>query len=250
MNDVATIDRAGTSVAVAGSGNAFEDYGNAVSQKSIVGDILKFTKFGEFVAGQDEEELPEGTRLIANMDELLTGWIRWEDNKPTDQLMGRVVDRFQVARRNDLGDTDEAQWERDDDNKPRDPWQRANYLVMKAEDSDQLYTFTTGSKSGLNAIGELCKLFGRQMRQRPDEFPIVALTPDFYIHPKYKKIFVPKFDIVGWAPKSDVAKALGDAGSSDAGDAAGAKPAEEQEAVPAKASGKGAKAPAAGATRF
>lgn len=241
MNDVATIDKQGTAVAIAG-GNAFEAYGNAVSQKSIVGDILKFTKFGEFVAGQDESELEAGTRLIANMDELLIGWVRWEDNKPTDQLMGRVAEGFQPARRNELGDDDESRWEQDDDGKPRDPWQRANYLILKAEDSDQLYTFTTGSKSGLNAIGELCKVYGRQMRQRPDEFPIIALTPDFYIHPKYKKIFVPKFDIVGWAPKSAVNEALGEAGTATDGED------KAPEAAPPK--GKNAKGGAAAATRF
>lgn len=234
MNDVATIEKQGTAVAVSG-GNAFEAYGNAVSQKSIVGDILKFTKFGEFVAGQDEIELKAGTRLIANMDELLIGWVRWEDSKPTEQLMGRVAEGFQPARRNELGDDDESRWERDDDNKPRDPWQRANYLILKAEDSDQLYTFTTGSKSGLNAIGELCKVFGRQMRQRPDEFPIVALTPDSYIHPKYKKIFVPKFEIVGWAPKSSLNEALGNATEEL-----------KDEAAPAPKKGKGA----AAETRF
>lgn len=239
MNNVATIEKHGTAVAIAG-GNAFEAYGNSVSQKSIVGDILKFTKFGEFVAGQDESQLAAGTRLIANMDELLIGWVRWQDNKPTDQLMGRVSEGFQPARRNELGDEDEGRWEQDDDGKPRDPWQRANYLILKAEDSDQLYTFTTGSKSGLNAIGELCKVYGRQMRQHPDDFPIIALTPDFYIHPKYKKIFVPKFDLVGWAPKSSMDEALGEAGSASGDDT----PAEAAPA--AKKAGKGA----AAATRF
>lgn len=241
MNDVATIEKQGTAVAISG-GNAFEAYGNAVSQKSIVGDILKFTKFGEFVAGQDESELAAGTRLIANMDELLIGWVRWEDNKPTEQLMGRVAEGFQPSRRNELGDDDESRWETDDDGKPRDPWQRANYLILKAEEGDQLYTFTTGSKSGLNAIGELCKVYGRQMRQRPDDFPIIALTPDFYIHPKYKKIFVPKFEIVGWAQKSSLNEALGNANS-----ASDAAPAEET-APPKdkKSTGKGA----AAATRF
>lgn len=242
MNDLA-VSNTGTAVGAVGAGNAFEAYGNAVSQKSIVGDILKFTKFGEFVAGQDERELAAGTRLIANMDELLIGWVRWQDNKPTDQLMGRVVDGFKPARRNELGDDDSSRWETDDDDKPRDPWQMANYLILKEEDGDQLYTYTTGSKSGLSAIGELCKVYGRQMRQRPDDFPIVALTPDFYIHPKYKKIFVPKFVITDWAPKSVLSEALGDASAAD-------EDAGEATAAPAAASGKGKKAPAAGATRF
>ena len=36
----------------------------------IVGQLLKFTK-GSFLAGQDNKKVPNGTQLIANMDELL-----------------------------------------------------------------------------------------------------------------------------------------------------------------------------------
>lgn len=206
MNDL-TVQQQGTAITVPNGGNVFEAYGQAASQKSIVGDILKFTKFGEYVAGQEEAELPEGRQLVANMDELLIGWVRWSDNKPTDQIMGRIVDGFVPARRHELGDTDESMWETDDDGRPRDPWQKTNYLVLKAAGEEQLYTFATSSKSGLNAIGELCKVYGKQLRQRPDEFPVVALNAGSYIHPKYKKIFVPKLDVVGWAPKSEFAEA-------------------------------------------
>lgn len=239
MNDL-TAQQQGTAITVPGNGNAFEAYGNAVSQKSIVGDILKFTKFGEFVAGQDEQEMPEGKRLIANMDELLTGWVRWEDNKPTDQIMGRVADGHMPARRSEMGDTDEDLWEKDDEGRPRDPWQKTNYLVLKAEGEEQLYTFATSSKSGLNAVGELCKVFGRQMRQRPDDFPIVALNAGSYIHPKYKKIFVPKLDVVGWVAKADFGTLDGNSEST-----ADEAPPAETEAAPAK-KGKGA----AAQTRF
>jgi len=241
MNDL-TVQQQGTAITVPGNGNAFEAYGNAVSQKSIVGDILKFTKFGEYVAGQDEKEMPKGQRLIANMDELLTGWVRWEDNKPTDQIMGRVADGFMPQRRNELGDTDESLWEKDDDGRPRDPWQKTNYLVLKAEGEEQLYTFATSSKSGLNAIGELCKVFGRQMRQRPDDFPIVALNAGSYIHPKYKKIFVPNLDVVDWIAKADF-------GSMDGGSANEPEEVEQAEAAPAKGT-KAKGKDAAAQTRF
>ena len=68
--------------------------------------------------------MPAGTRFVANMGELLTGWQRWEDNKPTDMVMGKVMERFQAPRRNELGDMDREQWEVDGTGKERDPWQR------------------------------------------------------------------------------------------------------------------------------
>ena len=52
-----------------------------------------------------------------------------------------------------------------------------NYLQMKAQDweatewdvgDESLFTFTTSSRGGLSAIGELCKIYGKHMRQRPE----------------------------------------------------------------------------------
>jgi hypothetical protein len=234
MNDLAT-HQAGTSVVVPG-GNAFEAYGQSVSQKSIVGDILKFTKFGEWVSGKDETEMADETKLIANMDELLVGWVRWEDSKPTDQIMGKVAEAFRPARRNELGDTDEAAWETDDNGVPQDPWRLTNYLVLKEPGGEQLYTYATSSRSGLNAVGELCKVYGKQMRQRPDDYPVVELQASSYIHPKYKKIFTPQLIVSGWSSKAEFAEAMESASQAE-------KPAEEAPADAKKKAG-------AGATKF
>ncbi len=59
----------------------------------ITGDLLKFAK-GDFLAGQDNREIAIGTRLIANMDLLEVGWIKWEDSRPIDRRMGRFAEGF------------------------------------------------------------------------------------------------------------------------------------------------------------
>src|SRR5205814_1520201 len=76
-----------------GDRNAFERYAEAVSRTTIVGHLLKFHK-GEYVAGQGEEEIPEGTKLVAIMDEWMIGWVKWEGGKPVDMEMGRVADGY------------------------------------------------------------------------------------------------------------------------------------------------------------
>ena len=220
MNEVA--ERKSTAVD-APAANPFTSYGEQASQKSIVGSLLKFSK-GDFFAGQDEDEVAAGTRFVANMDEMLVGWIRWEDNKPTDQIMGKVSDGYQAPRRNELGDTDKAQWEVDDNGRERDPWQFSNYLLMKGTGDDtELYTFTSSSKGGLNALGDLCKAYGKAMRQRPTEYPIVALGVGSYQHPNrdYGRIKFPTFEIVGWAQKDVFTE-----------DAVGVAPDAEPEAAP------------------
>src|SRR6185312_12370011 len=175
MNDLAT-QRGGTSVVNPG-GNYFQSYGDQVSQRSIVGKLLKFSK-GDFLVGEDNEEVEEGTQYVANMDELMVGWIRWQGSKPTDQIMGRVSEGYQAQRRSELGDDDKTKWEVDEQGRERDPWQFSNYLILKTpgqSGDDALFTFTTSSRGGLNAIGELCKSYGKAMRQRPDELPIIAI---------------------------------------------------------------------------
>lgn len=204
-----TTQATGTAVAMAGD-NPYAAYGDAVTQRTIVGELLKFSK-GEYLSGKDGDEVEEGTKLVANMAELMVGWIRWEDGKPTDHVMGKVSDGYVPAKRNTLGDDDQDRWEVDPQTgQPRDPWQLSNYLIMKDPESNQLYTFTTSSRGGLNAIGDLCKRYGKEFRMRPDEFPIVSLDVDSYRHPnkQYGKIFVPIFTIAGWAPKAEFSDAL------------------------------------------
>lgn len=248
MNEVAKRS-AGTEVGSITT-NYFQSYGDQVSQRSIVGQLLKFSK-GDYLIGQDNEDMKEGTQLVANMDELMVGWLRWEDNKPTDQIMGRVTDGYQPPRRNELGDDDKSKWEIDNDGHEKDPWQFSNYLIMKSVEGDEIYTFTTSSKGGLSAIGELCKTYGKAMRQRPAEFPIVSLGVDSYQHSNkaFGRIKVPLLTVVGWASKAEFAEAL----SNETADSAPAE--EEAPKAAAKASGGKGKASTAasalaGTTRF
>jgi hypothetical protein len=186
--------------------NAFLAYGNAATARSIVGKLLKFSK-GDYLAGMEDEEVKLGTQFVAHMPSLCVGWIRWEDNKPpAEQRMGLVAENYQPCKRKELGDLDEDQWERDDDGHPRDPWQFSNYLILIARDGGDLYTFTTSSRGGLSAVGELCKAYGKQMRQRPNQHPIVELDVGSYQHSNrsYGRIKFPIFKIVGWTDKTEI----------------------------------------------
>lgn len=186
--------------------NAFEAYGDQVSTKMLVGTLLKFNK-GDWIKG-DDEDIEPGTRFVANMDQLMVGWIKWVDNRPDQQIMGAVVDRFQPPRRGTLGDTDEDQWETDNDGKPRDPWQYSNYIVFKPvgrkAKEDELLTFATSSKGGIGAIGELCKSYGKEMRTHPEQYPIVEIGVNKYKHsnPEWGWIKVPTLKLVGWEKAS------------------------------------------------
>lgn len=182
--------------------NFFVTYGEATRQTAIVGKLLKFSK-GDWMAGESNEPIENGSQFIANMDELLVGWVRWSNNKPTDHQMGRVSAGYQPPRRNELGDTDQDQWEVGEDGQSRDPWQFTNYLLLQDEDKE-LFTFTTSSTGGRNAIGDLCIKYGKMMRQKPNELPIIELGVGSYMHSNkaFGRIKYPTLSIVSWVPKS------------------------------------------------
>lgn len=188
--------------------NYFSSYARAANNRTIVGDILKFSRFGEWTAGQNDEEIEEGTQFVALMDELMVGWVKWQDGKPAAHEMGKLVEGFRPPKRADLGDSDETVWERDNKGNPRDPWQLTNYLPLKAVDSDRMMTYAPSSRGGLSAIGQLCEAYGKAIRAKPDQFPVVEIESSSYKHPTFGKVPVPVLKVVGWTPKAEALAAL------------------------------------------
>lgn len=219
MSDV--IERPSTAVAVTGA-DPYAAYGAKVG---VQGQFLSF-KNGEFLYGQDDKEIPLGSKLAANMVGLRIGWRRWYDAKVTDDLTVPLVDQQQPQQpRSTLGDDDQSRWETDDKGQPRDPWQLTNVLEMAGSDGEN-FIYSTGSKGGIGAIGRLCKEYGKLYRQHPNEVPIVELGRDSYNHPTYGKTYFPVFTIVGWTDENALTIA------SDGGAAAEAEP-PKQVAAPA-----------------
>jgi hypothetical protein len=165
------------------------------------GQYLTF-KQGEFLAGQNADELKLGTKLVANMPGLRIGWRRWFAAQVTDDLTEPLISGPVTQRRESLGDNNQDLWERDDRGEPRDPWQLTNILEFSDGDGN-VYIYSTGSKGGIGAIGRLCKEYGNERRQRPGMLPIITLGRDFYTHPRFGKTYFPVFTIVGWTDENN-----------------------------------------------
>ena len=188
--------------------NAFLSYAKAVNQQTIVGTLLKFTKYGEWVSGKDEDEIERDQRFVAVMDQLMVGWQKWSEGKPAEQEAGLIAECYRPPSRKDLGDNDETEWERDERGDPRDPWQKTNWLILKEEAGDALFTWSPSSKGGLSAIGQLCERYGKMIRQKPGQFPVVELQASSYRHERFGKLFVPVLKVVGWTDKANALAAL------------------------------------------
>src|SRR5215469_16267517 len=120
MSDVVKRDQ-GSELVKAMDDNPYVAYGNAAARTRIIGKLLKFNKFGEWVSGEDSVEIPPNSQLCVQMEEFYIGWIKWEDARPVEQVMGRVMDNFEAPRRSELGDTERDYWPTGGDGVPRDP---------------------------------------------------------------------------------------------------------------------------------
>jgi len=182
--------------------NFFQKYGRAATSQSIIGRLLKFTKFGEYCAGQEEELIPYGTRMGAYMDSLSVGYQRWDEDGsggPAETIMGPIAQGFVPPKRETLGYLDKSAWQSFDDGRPKDPWQFTNKIVLANIATKELFTFSTSSKGGLSAIGQLCLKHGEHIRQKPEEGPILELQMGSYRHSNrnYGEIRFPIFKVVG-----------------------------------------------------
>jgi hypothetical protein len=173
--------------------------------------FLRFSK-GDYLLGENAEEVSPGTQFVANMDELRVGWIRWENERPAEERMHRLIDRPRVPHREELGYLEQSQWEAGA-NGPRDPWQLTNVLPMIRVDDGTEVKFTTSSRGGISAVAKLSGQYSRVRVKHLHEWPIISIEVDSYQHDRYGKIKFPVFRIVDWQPKAGEGAPLTDAPS-------------------------------------
>jgi hypothetical protein len=153
-------------------------------QSSELGRLMKFVK-GHYNVGDDE--VPAGGEYVAHVNKLLRGYVKFGGGKLIEQRLGKVAEGFQVPKREELGDTDQTTWERDANGKPRDPWALQYYLPLESSE--------TSSHGGFGAIGNLCTVFARNVK---NGLPVIKLGTSSYRHRTYGRIAIPDFPVVGW----------------------------------------------------
>jgi hypothetical protein len=188
----------------------YEEFANDQSQRPFAGDLLIFSKHGNWECGQDRTDVEEGTRMVAHMPSIKRGWVKWRDNTPVATIMGLVAEGFRPPPREELGDLDENEWEEMPDGKPRDPWQLTNHVLL-CDLEGQLFTFITSSKGGMSAVGELAKKYAQRRRMKPDEIPVIELGSRSYDHKVYGQTYAPVLHIAGWTKIPETFNDLSDA---------------------------------------
>ena len=202
-----------TSNAIARPEDAYDPYAayGAEASRSI-GTLLKFAK-GHWTSGQEAVPVPVGTRVFVNMAGIRVGWMRWQDGKPTEEQMVLMAMGEKPPKRSELGDHDKEMWELDKEGRPRDPWQFTNELPLLTEDGEE-WTFSTSSKGGINAIGELCIAYSKGRKMKPEgSVPVVEIGVSSYKHSDktYGVIYTPVLRLVDWVDATRILGAPDDA---------------------------------------
>jgi hypothetical protein len=118
---------------------------------------------GKWQIGDDV--VADSSEYVAHIDQLVRGWVRFEDGKVTDRRVGKVADGFKPQPREELGDNDPKKWkEKDADDNPRDPWVKQWFLPLIGVETGDVVCFVSGSNGGNNAVSNLCCVYGHRKR--------------------------------------------------------------------------------------
>jgi hypothetical protein len=158
----------------------------------IKGDLVKFAD-AHWFRGREAELMEHDTRLVVMGT--AAAWVRWSGGKPTKYIVRQPGTPF--PERDQLGDEDPAAWELGPDDKSRDPWMATRFVHMTNPVTAALYTFSTSSWGGRNAVIDLADAVVRYRHVRPGACPVVTLG-SAPMPTKFGKKWRPVFQIVDW----------------------------------------------------
>jgi hypothetical protein len=215
----------GSLVTTNGGGNALAAYGGAnpwaeAARGVADGAYLKFNgNKGDITFGSDDDDLPEKSLIIVDMQSMALGWICWDDSQVVEEVLVNVVDG-KPPLEHEL--TDHGPFNDDDDG-----WREAAsvsaVLYSYGEDTKDeavgtKLLFKTSTGGQVRSLKKLAGQYGRLFMQHPDELPIVELTVESYM-PKVKKHgrkYSLVMKIVGWVSAAEAeAMMAGDHGDDE-----------------------------------
>ena len=177
--------------ATAGS-NAYLDVAREELGDSI-GQMLKFTKASGVSATSRSRSTPSSS---ATCRRRCAAGVKFEGGKCTERQIGKISDRFPVPDREELGDLDQANWEKDASGKPRDRWSKQYYLPLVSVDAQRVPDVRHRLARWAARGGGPVRLVrpGSQRRQAADRRPRHPYLQASDLR-RYRE---PEFSISGW----------------------------------------------------
>jgi hypothetical protein len=182
---------------------------NYLAKHAPNGTVLRF-KDGKFIQPtQGDAELPEGTELVCHWDQARGGYQRFNGKGEPPDVRIDLIFGGKPPERDNLGDDDASQWPISDmTGRPEDPWREVQMVPLEStNETGEVYIFQTMSPTGLRSVGNLLRQTARMTSKNPDFLPVIKIRAGGYNHHKYGWVRTPAFELVGKAPRKDVAAA-------------------------------------------
>ena len=162
-------------------------YLDTVAPSGIVGRLVKFDgKSGAFLFVDTEETFSDTEDFVVLADQTLAAYVKFQSEQAPTRIGGLLYAAdFALPPRAQLGDTDPKKWEIGLSGRPEDPWREELMVVLKRPATMELLTFSTMSKTGRRAVGNLLKHYDRLQTTSPGSFPVVRLKPAGYQDSRY-----------------------------------------------------------------
>lgn len=203
--------------------------------------LMRMLKDGGWVFGQRDDAMQEGSSWALNPLSIQHGWCAWTNHEGStkNSLVGEVMAAVYEPKPLKPGPVEG--W----------PFAEQRLFDLKCLDGDDEGTETvykTSSIGGMRAVDELLGMLQAHLAEDPmHPCPVIQLLSDSYQHQKYGKIYIPVFEIVGWATMNG--EVVEETGAIEDNSAAEAEAAAAAEAAAKAAADAAAAAAAAAAAR-
>jgi len=185
--------------------------------------FMKFTgATGDFTYGQDDDELPHGTKLAGDIENSKWVWSFWWEGEVLETVetmvamdpMGWDTEPDHLPEKYDGDMTlEEIRAEQADRSTNfMDGWSCQAVLNLRPLGGEEEYTLKLNKGVALNAFRTLLSAFGRQYKFKAGLVPIIELSARAY-KSKVKgvgKRFSPVLKIVDWMSEEDLMAASGE----------------------------------------
>lgn len=161
--------------------------------------FLRMLKDGEWVYGQEDIEVENGSLWAANPLSIEHGWTAWDRSPKADNSNGplgevMVPQSMPLPNKAELKDVG-ADWE----------YQTSIvFQCLNGTDKGEQVKYKASSVGASKAMDELVKAISRQLdADETKPVPVVKFSNSTYSHKQYGKVYEPVLDIVDWLPLTD-----------------------------------------------
>jgi hypothetical protein len=217
-NSLATRAMAGA-LAGAQSANPFAAAGRGAESSTFV----KFVgQSGDFIYGQDDEELAHGTQLAADIENTRYSWAFWWDSQVLETIEIPVMedprafehepDHLPESYDDDMSLEEIRAARKDKDSQFMDGWSVQGIVNLRRLDGEmEEFTLKLNAGVGMRSFQALLGAYGRLRALKAGKTPIIELGARKY-KSKIKTVgtrYAPEFKIVAWKSEEELLDAAG-----------------------------------------